>query len=101
MTPARRLACLYDQYVAAVRSGDEETARAFAEWLAAFWDEGPAEPATRPAALSLLGGIGRGIRWHDTGTMVLGYVRGWTQRGCYQVPVAALVTADTPLAVAA
>ena len=101
MTPGRRLARLYDQYVAAVRSGDEETARAFAEWLAAFWDDGPAEPVTPPAALSLLGGIGRGIRWHETGTMVLGYVRGWKRPGCYQVPLAELTAADTPLAVAA
>ena len=95
------MARLYDQYVAAVRSGDEETARAFAEWLAAFWDDGPAEPPTPPAALSLLGGIGRGIRWHETGTMVLGYVRGWTRRGCYQVPAAVLGSVDPPLAAAA
>ena len=101
MTPARRLARLYDQYVAAVRSGDEETARAFAEWLAAFWDDGPAEPATPPAALSLLGGIGRGIRWHETETLVLGYVRGWTRPGCYQVPAAVLASVDPPLAAAA
>ena len=101
MTAARRLARLYDQYVAAVRSGDEETARAFADWLAAFWDDGPVEPTSPPAALSLLGGIGRGIRWHETETMVLGYVRDWTRRGCYQVPAAVLRSAAPPLAVAA
>lgn len=90
MSPARQLACLYDQYVSAVRQGDEGTAAAFAAWLGEFWDAGPAEPRTPPSANSLLGGIGRGVRWYQTETTVLGYVRGWTRQGCYQVPIAEL-----------
>lgn len=102
MTSARRLARLYDQYVAAVQRGDEETAQAFAEWLGAFWDDGPAEPtAAAPAAVSLLGGVGRGVRWYETDDRVFGYVRGWKRRGCYQVPIAALASNASRLAVAA
>ncbi|CAA9576034.1 MAG: hypothetical protein AVDCRST_MAG19-3365 [uncultured Thermomicrobiales bacterium] len=101
MLPAGQLACLYDQYVAAVRRGDEEIADAFAAWLGEFWDAGPAEPKSPPSAISLLGGIGRGVRWYQTETMVLGYVRGWPRRGCYQVPVAELAANAARVAVAA
>jgi len=87
---ARKLACLYDQYVAAVRRDDHEVVDPFADWLGGFWDEGPPEPEAAPGAISLLGGIGRGIRWHEADGMVLGYVRGWKRRGCYQVPMAEL-----------
>jgi len=83
---ARKLACLYDEYVGAVQRDDFEVVDAFAEWLGAFWDEGPPEPDSVPGAISLLGGNGRGIRWHEVDGMVLGYVRGWKRRGCYQVP---------------
>lgn len=100
---ARKLACLYDQYVAAVQRNDHEVVDAFAEWLGAFWDEGPPEPRTPPSAISLLGGIGRGIRWHETEGMVFGYVRGWKRRGCYRVPIEDLlpVPGRCPVGVAA
>lgn len=101
MTPARHLACLYDQYVAAVRRGDDQIADAFAAWLGAFWDAGPAEPKAAPSANSLLGGIGRGVRWYQTETVVLGYVRGWPRRGCYQVPIAELRAGADRVAAAA
>lgn len=90
MSSARKLALLYDQYVAAARRGDQEIVDAFAGWLGGFWDAGPAEPATDPAAISLLGGVGRGVRWYETEDAVFGYVRGWRRRGCYRVPIAAL-----------
>ncbi len=101
MSSARKLARLYDQYVAAVRRGDDEIADAFADWLGAFWDDGPREPMSPPAAISLLGGIGRGIRWYQTEDAVFGYVRGWTRRGCYQVPIGALAANPNRLASAA
>ena len=101
MSSARKLARLYDQYVAAVRRGDDEIADAFADWLGAFWDDGPGEPTSPPAAISLLGGIGRGIRWYETEDAVFGYVRGWTRRGCYQVPIGALAANPHRLAPAA
>lgn len=90
MSSARKLALLYDQYVAAARRDDREIVDAFADWLGDFWDVGPAEPTTPPSAVSLLGGIGRGVRWYETDDAVLGYVRGWRRRGCYRVPIAAL-----------
>lgn len=98
---ARKLARLYDQYVAAVRQGEVEVADAFAAWLGQYWDAGPAEPKTAPSAISLLGGIGRGVRWYETETAVIGYVRGWTRRGCYQVPIAELGSNADRVAVAA
>ena len=101
MSSARKLARLYDQYVAAVRRGDDEIADAFADWLGAFWDDGPREPASPPSAISLLGGIGRGVHWYQTEDAVLGYVRGWTRRGCYQVPLRALASDADRLAAAA
>ena len=101
MSSARKLACLYDQYVAAIRRGDAEIADAFADWLGAFWDDGPPEPGVPPTAVSLLGGIGRGVSWYETEETVLGYVRGWTRRGCYQIPIAALAPASARLAAAA
>jgi hypothetical protein len=101
MTPSQKLARLYDQYVAAIRQGDAEIADAFADWLGAFWDDGPAEPAVEPSAISLLGGIGRGVRWYETEDLVVGYVRGWKRRGCYLVPLAELASGGTRLQVAA
>lgn len=98
---ARKLALLYDQYVAAVQRDDHGVVDPFADWLGAFWDEGPPEPRSAPAAISLLGGIGRGIRWHERDGLVLGYVRGWKRRGCYQVPVPELIPAPVRLPFAA
>ncbi len=98
---ASKLALLYDQYVAAVQRDDYAIVDPFADWLGTFWDEGPAEPRSAPAAISLLGGIGRGIRWHERDGQVLGYVRGWKRRGCYQVPYAELAPAPVRLARAA
>jgi len=98
---ARKLARLYDQYVAAVREGNGEVADAFAAWLGQFWDAGPAEPRAASSAISLLGGIGRGVRWYETETTVIGYVRGWTHRGCYQVPLAELASNADRIAAAA
>ena len=90
MSSAQELARLYDQYVAAIRAGDDAIADAFADWLGAFWDAGPAEPSGQPTAISLLGGIGRGVNWYEIDDWVYGYVRGWKRRGCYQVPAAEL-----------
>ncbi len=101
MSAARQLARLYDQYVAAVRSDDQVTAGAFAAWLGTFWDVGTPEPRGEPAAVSLLGGVGRGIAWYDTGTHVVGYVRGWQRRGCYQVPNAEFDRSHQPFPIAA
>ncbi len=101
MFPARKLARLYAQYVAAIRSGDEETADAFADWLGAFWDAGPPEPTAPPTAISLLGGIGRGVNWYEIDGLVIGYVRGWKRQGCYQVPTIELAPRIRSLPVAA
>ena len=101
MSPAQKLARLYDQYVAAVQRNDVEIADAFADWLGAFWDAGPPEPTTQPSAISLLGGIGRGVRWYEGDTKVMGYVRGWNRRGCYQVPLSELASGRGRLASAA
>lgn len=90
MAAARNLALLYDQYVAAAHQGDHEIVDAFAGWLGAFWDAGPAEPERAPDAVSLLGGVGRGVRWYETDGIVHGYVRGWRRRGCYRVPLVEL-----------
>ena len=88
MPAALRLARSYDQAVAASWRGDEATRRAFAEWPAPFWRaDGPPEPAEPPAAVSFLGGGGRGIRWYRAGAAVVGYVPG--REGCYRVPAAA------------
>jgi hypothetical protein len=89
MPTARELARSYDQYVFARWRGEDEAVVPFATWLAGFWGEGPPEPATAPAAISVLGGAGRGIRWHEVEGNVLGYVRGWTGQACYQIPAAA------------
>ncbi len=87
MITAGRIARCYDRYVSALRRGDEEAVTAFVEWLAAFWDEGPPEPRTTPAAVSRGPAGGSGVRWYDVGDTVLGYpIRGPV--GCYQVPVA-------------
>ena len=101
MSSARKLALLYDQYVAAVRAGDQEIVDAFADWLGDFWDAGPPEPTVEPSAISLLGGVGRGVRWYETEDAVLGYVRGWRRRGCYRVPLAELAPRPQKLAAAA
>lgn len=101
MSTARQLARLYDQYVAAVRSGDQATAEAFAAWLGAFWEIGGSKPHGAPTAVSLLGGIGRGIAWYDSETHVLGYVRGWQRRGCYQVPNVEFDRSRQPFPIAA
>ena len=88
MPAALRLARSYDQAVAASWRGDEAARRAFAAWLAPFWrPDGPPEPGDAPAAVSVLGAGGRGIRWYDAGPAVVGYVPG--RGGCYRVPVAA------------
>jgi hypothetical protein len=81
---AAQLARAYDRYLFAHWRGED--APAFAAWLAGHW--GPAdrpEPATPPTAFSRLGAGGRGIRWHEAGATVVGYIPGLA-RACYRVP---------------
>lgn len=81
---AAQFARLYDRYLAALWRGDNVAA--FGAWLDAHW--APAEqpePATPPAAMSPLGGGGRGIRWYETATGIVGYVPGFA-RACYRIP---------------
>jgi hypothetical protein len=87
MTSPHELARAYDRYAAAIWRGDETEVRVFAAWLERYWaDEGPAELANQPYAVSVLGGAGAGIRWYARGKKIVGYV-GRRPRGCYQIPV--------------
>jgi hypothetical protein len=86
MTTARELARACDLAMAARWRGEDAAAEAFTVWLEAYWwPGGPVEPLEPPAAMSVLGGAGTGVRWHERGGALLGYVRG--RRGCFCVPV--------------
>ena len=83
MNTPRSLAVRFDLYLAACWRGDE--CEAFGDWLDARWcPEAPPEPAEGPAAVSVLGGAGRGIRWYERGGAIVGYVAG-RPRGCYLI----------------
>jgi hypothetical protein len=85
MTTAHELAGLYDLAMAARWRGEDAAAEVLVAWLEArWWAGGPAEPAEPPAATSVLGGAGAGVRWYPRGGAFLGYVCG--RRGCYCVP---------------
>lgn len=85
MTTAQELARACELAMAARWRGDDAAADLFAVWLEAhWWPGGPAEPAESPAAISVLGGAGAGVRWHARAGSLRGYVRG--RRGCYFVP---------------
>ena len=87
MTSPHELALAYDRYAAALWRGDGAEAEDFAAWLEEYWsDEGPAETADSPHAISHLGGAGAGIRWYARGGTVVGYV-GSRAQGFFQVPV--------------
>src|SRR5215218_6895261 len=82
MLSARTFAVLYDLHLAAVWRGDQPSG-AFGNWLEARWCESNLpEPEGFPAALSLLGGGGAGIRWYECDGALVGFVRG-RSRGCY------------------
>jgi hypothetical protein len=81
------LAEAYLEYASALWRG-ESGCQAFGAWLSRFRCGClPAEPLRPPDAVSPHGGGGRGIRWHEAGTAILGYVPG-TGVG-YRVPVGA------------
>ena len=87
LTP-QDLALAYDRHVAAFCREDVDAAMAFATWLAAFSvDDGPPEPISYPDAVSFLGGAGRGVRWYNVDTNIVGYLPDGPG-GCYQVPAA-------------
>jgi hypothetical protein len=88
-----QIARSYDRYLAALWRG--ENVGSFGAWLSAHWSpvEGP-EPVGPPAAFSPHGGGGRGIRWYQTPTSVVGYVSGFPH-GCYRIPAT-----DSPPAIA-
>jgi hypothetical protein len=86
---AAELARRYDEYVAALWRGDDLADESFLVWLAGYWRDGPAQPDSPPAAISVLGAAGNGILWYETPSHVLGYVVGARCR-CYRVPRAVL-----------
>jgi hypothetical protein len=94
MLTAQDLARRHDQAVTALWRGDPAPARTLTTWLAGFWHEdASSEPASQPAALSILGGGGAGIRWYDGDSTLLGYVRGVADR-CYRVPTTAQLPSE-------
>jgi hypothetical protein len=80
---AAALARACDDHLAACWRGEAGWA-AFGDWLAPFWRPGLHAPPGPPAAVSVLGGGGRGIAWYDAGGAVLGVVPGLA--GGYRVP---------------
>lgn len=86
MTNAQEMARVCDQYVSALWRGESEEVVRFASWLRNHWAIGPMEPSRPPIAFSAVGGGGAGIRWHEVGTMIYGYIPGVPLR-CYQVPL--------------
>jgi hypothetical protein len=86
--PARRwcavvLARACDDHRAACWRGETGWA-AFGDWLVPFWRPDLGAPPGPPAAVSVLGGGGRGIAWYDADGAVLGVVIGLA--GGYRVP---------------
>lgn len=81
---AAGLARAYDERAWAAWRG-EPGGTAFGDWLARWWQPDLAPPPGPPAALSPLGGGGRGLAWYDTDGAVVGVVPG--VGGGYRVPV--------------
>jgi hypothetical protein len=84
---ARELARQYLRAVSDVWLGQDDPQR-FENWLAGYWK--PALPPRLPRipdAISPHGGGGRGIDWYETGTTIVGYVRG--VMGGYSIPLEA------------
>jgi hypothetical protein len=72
---AADLARAFDDHLAACWRGEVGWA-AFGDWLVPFWRPDLGVPAGSPAAVSVLGGGGRGIAWYDADGVVLGIVLG-------------------------
>jgi uncharacterized membrane protein YqaE (UPF0057 family) len=88
MTTATEIARACDQYVSALWRGESEAVGRFSTWLRHHWALGPEEPSGPPNAFSVVGGGGAGIRWHEIGPTIYGYIPGVAHR-CYQIPKAA------------
>jgi hypothetical protein len=88
MTTAREIARTCDLYVSAPWRGESDDVVQFSCWLRNHWALGPDEPGRSPDAFSAVGGGGAGIRWHEVGGMIYGYIPGVELR-CYQIPKAA------------
>lgn len=84
MISARDLSLAYIRAVSAYWRGDSEFLPQFDAWLAQFWTAAAPEPASEPQAHCPHGAAGRGIRWHEQGTELFGYVPG--RRGCFRIP---------------
>ena len=88
---ARALAHAVDHHVAALWRGEENIDDDFFVWLTSLWSPtAAAEPKGEPAAVSVLGAGGVGIRWYDAGAAFVGYVPG-RPGGCYRVPSTAVL----------
>lgn len=73
---AQAIAHGYLRYAVALWSG-EAIGRSFGAWLDRFrCTEMPPVPPGSPDAVSPHGAGGRGIRWYETSTAVLGYIPG-------------------------
>lgn len=93
MITAHNLSLAYIQAVSAYWRGDSDLLPKFDAWIARFWTDGPPEPTTSPQATCPHGAAGRGIRWHERGPVLLGYVPG--KRGCFRVPRNAVLPGKT------
>ena len=72
-------------------------ARAFAAWLAGWWQPHcPPAPPAPPDATSRVGGDAGGLRWFARGEEILGYPAGGG--GCYRIPAAGALPAPAPTA---
>ena len=92
MVTAVQLARRYEAYLAALPATLTRgrhglvAVRPFLVWVEEFWrEDAPPEPDSPPAAVSA-GALG-GVRWHEAGGTIRGYVPGLA--GCYEVPTAA------------
>lgn len=94
MITAHDLSLAYVRAVSAYWRGDSEFLPQFDAWLAGYWIAGPPEePATEPQAHCPHGVAGRGIRWHEHGSVLLGFVPG--KRGCFRIPRTAALPCET------
>jgi hypothetical protein len=93
MITAHDLSLAYVQAVSAYWRGDSELLPQFDAWLAGFWTTGPAEPAAEPQAQCPHAAAGRGIRWHEHGSALLGFVPG--KRGCFRIPRTAVLPRES------